>query len=436
MLLVYHSHLLNPQNFLEDCIRRGLREFWQSGMPWNLVNAAIDGSFNFNVSDEDKARWVAQTGLQWENTDDLAVKILACPNKTCGQRLEVPWTSCGLEETPKSPERPGLSGSGYGDSKFETRCPKCNTRITKETLSVAKFCRDVDDLVFNSRPMPGTLLWPGSGTPVLVMPHKGLKYDQRMFPNRMIQHVLRTQIQTLLDNPDPEDPPTMENVRKMIESDALFSSSAVATILGQTLSKKVGVPRVSKVCIRKMMSRYWENFSPFALDLIGCVMRQGIFSEKMCKLDWLHSPTAKETMGRCCVKYKRFIRIISRNPRKMAVPTLDVDLAWHTHQLTPSSYYKFTTKMTFKFVRHDDKIEDEKLNDGFEWTSKTYQEMYDVVYSECTCWYCESVRAAHVSSAGRLLKLSHSEKSKFGHISFLYKLTWSSCGQVLRIWSS
>jgi hypothetical protein len=239
-----------------------------------------------------------------------------------------------------------------------------------------------------------------------------------MFPNRMIQHVLRTQIQTLLDNPDPEDPPTMENVRKMIESDALFSNSAVATILGQTLPKKVSVPQVSKVCIRKMMSRYWENFSPFALDLSGCVMRQGIFSEKMCKLDWLHSPTAKWTMHGCCFKYKRFIRIIARNPRKMAVPTLDIDLAWHTHQLTPSSYYKFTTKMTFKFVRHDDKIEDEKLNDGFEWTSKTYQEMYDVVYSECTCWYCESVRAAHVSSAGRLLKLSHSEKSKFGPRTF------------------
>ncbi|KAM0319444.1 hypothetical protein ACHAPQ_010332 [Fusarium lateritium] len=410
VLLVYHSHLLNPQNFLEDCIRRGLREFWQSGMPWNLVNAAIDGSFNFNVTDEDKARWVAQTGLQWENTDDPAAKILSCPNKTCGQNFEVPWTSCGLEEMPKSPERPGLSGSGYGDSKFETRCPKCNTRITKETLSVAKFCKDVDDLVFKSQPMPGTILWPGSGTTVLVMPHKGSQYDQRMFPNRMIQHVLRTQIQTLLDNPDPEDPPTMENVRKMIESDALFSSSAVATILGQTPSKKVGLPTVSKVCIRKMMSRYWENFSPFALDLNGCVMRQGIFSEKMCKLDWLHSPTAKETMSRCCVKYKRFMRIIARNPKKVVVPTLDVDLAWHTHQLTPYSYYKFTTKTTFKFVRHDDKIEDEKLNDGFEWTSKTYQEMYDEVYSECTCWYCESVRAAHVSSAGRLLKLSHSEK--------------------------
>ena len=92
-----------------------------------------------------------------------------------------------------------------------------------------------------------------------------------------------------------------------------------------------------------------------------------------------------------------------------------VDLAWHTHQLSPLSYYHFTTRKLFKFVRHDDKIEDDKLNDGFEYTSKVYQELYDEVYSECTCWYCEATRAAHVSSAGRILKLSHNEKSKFSY---------------------
>ncbi|EGU78881.1 hypothetical protein FOPG_12288 [Fusarium oxysporum f. sp. conglutinans race 2 54008] len=411
VLMVYHSHMLNPYNFLEDCIRQGHRQFWQSGMPWSLVNAAIDGSFSYNVSDDDKARWVAQTGRQWDNVDDPLVKTIACPNKNCAQPFDVPWTTCGLEETPKSPDRPGLMGAGYGDIRFEARCPKCNTRITKETLSVAKFCKDADNTIFKSQPMPGTMLWPNSGTPVPITVRKGSLFDQRMFPNRMIQHVLRLKIQNLLDSPDPEDPPTMETVRKLIESEALLKPSALATIHGNVASGRMGlVPAFSKVCIRKMMSRYWENFSPFALDLCGAVMRQGIFAEKMCKLDWLHSPTARETMDRCCLKYNRFMRIIAKNPKKTAVPTLDVDLGWHTHQLMPLSYFMYTTKRVFKYVRHDDKIEDEKLNDGFEWTSKIYQEMFDEVYSECTCWYCESVRAAHVTSIGRVLKLSHSEK--------------------------
>ncbi|KAM0370862.1 hypothetical protein HYE67_002130 [Fusarium culmorum] len=407
VLMVYHSHLLNPRNFLEDCLRRGLRQFWQSGMPWGRINAAIDGSFNYNVENENKAKWLAQTDCGWENIHDSNFKRISCPNKNCREKFKIPWTTCALEEIPKTSERPGLIGTGYGDTKFEARCPKCNTKITKETLSVAKFCKDADNLVFLSEPMPGTLLWPTSGTPVVMMDRTGNKFDQRMFPNRMIQHVLRTQIQGLLDNPDPENPPTMETVRKLIETEALMKPSALETIYGRPTKS---VPGFSKVATRKMMSRYWENFSPFALDLTGAVMRQGIFSEKMCKLDWLHSPTARETMERCCVKYKRFIKIITKNPRRVVVPTLDVDLAWHTHQLSPLAYYHYTTRKTFKFIRHDDKIEDDKLNQGFEWTSKMYQDTYDEVYSECTCWYCEATRAAHVSAAGRFLKLSHNEK--------------------------
>ena len=36
-----------------------------------------------------------------------------------------------------------------------------------------------------------------------------------------------------------------------------------------------------RIAIRRMMSRYWENSLPFALDLIGAVVRQGSFIEKM-----------------------------------------------------------------------------------------------------------------------------------------------------------
>jgi hypothetical protein len=406
---VYHSHLLNPHNFLEDCLRRGVRQFWQSGIPWGRVNAAIDGSFNYNVSDENKATWLAQTNCSWDNVHDSNFKPINCPNKNCRSKFKVPWTTCALEETPKTSERPGLVGTGYGDAKFESRCPKCNTKVTKETLSVAKFCNDADDVVLKSIPMPGTLLWPPSGVPIVLMDRTVNKFDQRMFPNHMIQHVLRTQIQGLLDSPDPENPPTMETVRKLIETEALMKQSALTTIYGKPMRR---VPPLSRVTTRKMMSRYWENFSPFALDLTGAVIRQGIFSEKMCKIDWLHSPTARETMERCCVKYKRFMNLIAKNPRSVAVPTLDVDLAWHTHQLSPLAYYHYTTRKTFKFIRHDDKIEDGKLSEGFEWTSKMYQETYDEVYSECTCWYCEATRAAHVSSTARILKLSQNEKSK------------------------
>jgi hypothetical protein len=97
---------------------------------------------------------------------------------------------------------------------------------------------------------------------------------------------------------------------------------------------------------------------------------------------------------------------------KLCVPTLDVDLAWHTHQTMPASYYAAcTSRGGTKFIDHDDKIREDKLSEAFEWTSKVYQENFNEVYSECTCWYCETVRASHVSSVGRVLKMSGNEKS-------------------------
>ncbi len=97
-------------------------------------------------------------------------------------------------------------------------------------------------------------------------------------------------------------------------------------------------------------------------------------------------------------------------PGHIVVPTLDVDLAWHTQQLAPPLYYDWMRSQTGKFTDHDDKIAEVKLTSAFEWTSKTYQEIYNEIYSECTCWYCESIRESHVSSIGQFLGVSKNEK--------------------------
>lgn len=129
-------------------------------------------------------------------------------------------------------------------------------------------------------------------------------------------------------------------------------------------------------------------------------------------MDWLHSPAARETMTRLITKYERFAAIMGKHPTKIAVPTLDVDLAWHTHQLSPASYCGWMYAETTRFIDHDDKIDEDKLSVAFEWTSKVYQDLYGEVYSECTCWYCESVRTSHSSSIANRLPIFQSEKDK------------------------
>jgi hypothetical protein len=159
--------------------------------------------------------------------------------------------------------------------------------------------------------------------------------------------------------------------------------------------------RMERVGFRKMMSRYWENSSSFGLDLVGAVVRQGSFVEKMSNIDWLHSPALPATMTRLILKYERFVDIM-QDATNMAVPTLDVDLAWHTHQLNPPSYLKYVVQKTRQFVDHDDKVAETALNDAFAWTCKTYEKKYGGKYSECTCWYCESVREQNTSTASRI----------------------------------
>ena len=418
--MVWHAHMLNPRAYLEDATLAGRRSLWWAGMPWRLVDAAIDNAdFAYTVSDTARAAWVARTGLCWDSADDPPAKLMRCPR--CGEPLEIPWTTCGRPEGHSYEGGGGngggdanLVGHGYGDGELRHPCPGCRVVIGKELLSVAKFVGDVRALLGpRAQPMPGTVLDPTSGMPYM-RPADPKKPVPQTFPNRMLKSdakSIRTRVLGLLEPsqaPKPHSsgslpswfsqfmpPPgrTMHDVRRALD-EVLADQESVRTIDGLP-PKALAVHRpdaTARLCVRKMMARYWENFGASALDLRGAVLRQGVFVEKMRTLDWLHSPVARATMGRLLVKYGRFFELMVPLQRDhVAVPTLDVDLAWHTHQLSPSAYYRHATSKTGRFIDHDDKIDEAALSEHFVWTSKAYQDCYGEVYSECTCWYCESI---------------------------------------------
>ncbi|KAB5549504.1 hypothetical protein GE09DRAFT_966956 [Coniochaeta sp. 2T2.1] len=406
VVMVWHAHMLNPRAFLEDAMLAGHRQLWNTGFPWAAINSAIDNKFNYNVSDDCKSNWTVRTGRSWESVDDPMFKSMQCP--ACNTPIQIPWTTCGLDETYKGDKKPGIVGNGYGDGNLLYKCPACVVVIDKELLAVSKFCKDTEALLARGRPMPGTVLDPVMGMPEIVHAPYTQVYS-RTFPNRMLQRVLRIEVVELI-HPGITPHPTMHTVRGMIEN-VLTSNKQIRAADSVALSPiKYKLSVTARITVRKMMARYWENFTLFALDLGGAVLRQGAFVEKMVKIDWLHSPSAASTMTRLLTKYERFFDIMASHPKNTAVPTLDVDLAWHTHQLSPSDYYAYSKFKTTKFIDHDDKIDEDKLSESFEWTSKVYQEKYGEVYSECTCWYCETIRSAHVSPVGKILGISKQEK--------------------------
>ena len=127
---------------------------------------------------------------------------------------------------------------------------------------------------------------------------------------------------------------SLNSVRAIVEA-GLKDAKLVRKARGAHIVGRIKLGE--RVAIRRMMSRYWNNSSVFALDLVGAVIRQGSFIEKMHALDWLHSPTLKSTMTRLLTKYSRYFEILKTYPRHVAVPTLDVDLAWYEPH--PYSWY-------------------------------------------------------------------------------------------------
>ncbi|KXH32314.1 hypothetical protein CSIM01_05736 [Colletotrichum simmondsii] len=402
VLLVWHAHMLNPRLYLEDCLRYGHSSLWAAGIPWSIINAAIiSPSCEYVVSDACKAHWEANTNLAWYNEDDPDAKDVPCP--ACSTLVSIPWTTCGLPRDYSGAKQLDIVGQGLADGRLARGCPSCGLMMTHESLRAAKLRDDIQASIQANHAMPGTILDLETGLPKPLQcgsEDTSGECPDRLFPTRLVRRGLSGHILEMF-KPGSKISPSMMAVRDIMEESftgKFAHPKNLREVMSRPSQENVTAFRLSldaKRQTRKMMSRYWENSSPFSIDLVGCVMRQATFTEKMCKLNWLHFPTARDIMTELLKKYDRFVEIIaiaSSTGDKVAVPTLDVDLAWHTHQLSPQSYFVFTLAKTGAFVDHNDKVDEDRLSTAFEWTSKTYQEKYGEIYSECKCWYCETVR--------------------------------------------
>ncbi|KAG6394310.1 hypothetical protein SASPL_144894 [Salvia splendens] len=94
-------------------------------------------------------------------------------------------------------------------------------------------------------------------------------------------------------------------------------------------------------------------------------------------------------------RYKGFLHLIKRNKEKgiksFSVPTYDIDLIWHTHQLHPVFYCEDLLKIMGKILEHDDTDSDrtkgQKLDVGFTGTTKTFEDLYGHRYWRAGAMY-------------------------------------------------
>lgn len=134
--------------------------------------------------------------------------------------------------------------------------------------------------------------------------------------------------------------------------------------------------------------------SALALQLKDAIIRQTAFVDKMNALLWIRSPALSGTLRRALSRYEAFLELFRRHPTTMMVPTLDIDLVWHTHQCSAAEYKRSMLKLAGKYVNHDDSIVKGTLDDGFERTRGLFHVCFGKEYPICGCWDCEALLSA------------------------------------------
>lgn len=126
------------------------------------------------------------------------------------------------------------------------------------------------------------------------------------------------------------------------------------------------------------MIKKFSTLSSFKMDLVKGMYRQMDFVNKVCcNINyWKNEANIKRSISR----YKKFLTLI-KSKNKILVPTVDIDLAWHTHQCNHSNYYNYCMRQIGRLVNHDDTIGPCDLQRAYAKTFIYWSEKYNNPYS-------------------------------------------------------
>ncbi|RHZ57433.1 hypothetical protein CDV55_100436 [Aspergillus turcosus] len=132
----------------------------------------------------------------------------------------------------------------------------------------------------------------------------------------------------------------------------------------------------------------------YATYLLAAIERQRTFVDKMVGYLWIRSPGVHGTLCRAITRYEHFLELFKLRPGTTLVPTLDIDLVWHTHQCSASMYEASINKRAGRFINHDDTIPSGVLRTQSDETSVLFRDYFGVEYHVCLCWDCEAIQSA------------------------------------------
>lgn len=338
VLMVWHSFLLNPRLFQEHC---GDEPLYRTRMPWQKIHESIDnGEWNFRHHPGAVKGFETATGLDADLFEQFS-RWAAAPGSEDNN------ISCSASEDDDDHDHDSVEPRPSTD--FQSDNPKLTAFKLNHPSS------EEDDGY--SPPSPSSSASPIS-SPVLDL------YLNRRGPSQ-------AQLYAFLFHTARTAPAFTDTTCSGSQSD---THSGSVPDSGSSSSPK-----------------------NLATQLFEAVQRQTTFIDKMNAHLWIRSPFLGGTITRAIHRYQRFLTLLKFHGGKGSpiVPTLDIDLVWHTHQCSSGlSYVRDMKSMVGRFINHDDSIPREGtggLDDGFKRTRRLWRVRFGGEYKGCGCWDCEGL---------------------------------------------
>jgi Glycine-rich domain-containing protein-like len=120
--------------------------------------------------------------------------------------------------------------------------------------------------------------------------------------------------------------------------------------------------------------------APFPTDLVAACLRQRSFAAKMAS-DRFFRLDAPSSLEQAISRYRRFMFLgVDKAEDSGVVPTLDIDLIWHTHQLYPVGYRRWCLVNLNEYINHDDTVGESDLAVGLNRTVDVWYEKFGEKY--------------------------------------------------------
>ena len=131
--------------------------------------------------------------------------------------------------------------------------------------------------------------------------------------------------------------------------------------------------------MKLLISHHSKCISCTGKDLIeGMYLQHKFISKVFSNIDhYSNENTIKESISR----YEKFIKLISENKEQSFVPTIDIDIVWHSHQLDTERYKNYCININGYLINHDDTIESDTLDESYRITYDMWKIKYGEKYS-------------------------------------------------------